>query len=52
MFSVSFGVAIYYNVLISWCFYYIVSSFASDVPWRDCDSSWNTDGTSMICGWF
>ena len=46
MFALSFGVAIYYNVLISWCFYYIVSAFAKDVPWRKCGNSWNTDGKS------
>lgn len=43
MLVVSFLVAIYYNVIIAWCLYYLFESFRSDVPWRHCKNDWNTD---------
>ncbi len=42
MLIVSFLVAIYYNVIIAWCLYYLFESFRSDVPWRHCRNKWNT----------
>ena len=42
MLVVSLLVAIYYNVIIAWCLYYLFESFRSDVPWRHCRNSWNT----------
>lgn len=33
-------VCIYYNMVIAYTIHYIFSSFAKDVPWADCDSSW------------
>eukprot|EP00794_Sanderia_malayensis_P013971 gene13971-15428_t len=42
MLVVSFLVAIYYNVIIAWCLYYLFESFRSDVPWRHCKNKWNT----------
>ena len=27
---------------VGWCFFYMFASFASDVPWKDCDHDWNS----------
>jgi solute carrier family 6 amino acid transporter-like protein 5/7/9/14 len=37
---VSLIVAIYYNVVMSYCLYYIFASFASEVPWAKCSEDW------------
>ena len=34
--------ALYYNVLIAYCFYYLVASFQLVVPWSTCGNWWNT----------
>jgi len=34
--------ALYYNVLIAYCFYYLVASFQLIVPWSTCGNWWNT----------
>lgn len=33
---VTFFVALYYNVIITWCFYYLFNSFQSPLPWASC----------------
>ncbi|XP_067006264.1 sodium- and chloride-dependent transporter XTRP3 [Anabrus simplex] len=33
---VTFFVALYYNVIITWCFYYLFNSFQSPLPWGEC----------------
>ncbi|KAF5301215.1 hypothetical protein FQA39_LY10801 [Lamprigera yunnana] len=33
---VTFFVALYYNVIITWCFYYLFNSFQSPLPWATC----------------
>ena len=48
MFVVSFISSIYYNMLIAYSLFYIIASFASDVPWRGCDNWWNTPGRSRL----
>ncbi|ELU16974.1 hypothetical protein CAPTEDRAFT_180018 [Capitella teleta] len=35
-------VAMYYNTIIAWSLYFLVSSFRSQVPWATCGNSWNT----------
>ncbi|KAL1115171.1 hypothetical protein AAG570_007202 [Ranatra chinensis] len=34
--TVTFFVALYYNVIITWCFYYLFNSFQSPLPWAEC----------------
>ncbi|PIO70401.1 sodium-dependent neutral amino acid transporter B(0) family protein [Teladorsagia circumcincta] len=38
---VSYLVALYYNVIITWCLYYLKESFALDLPWGTCPRSEN-----------
>nr|KAG5690002.1 hypothetical protein BaRGS_007304 [Batillaria attramentaria] len=33
----------YYNVILTWAFYYFFSSFTSELPWTGCDHDWNSD---------
>ncbi|XP_059471296.1 sodium-dependent neutral amino acid transporter B(0)AT3 isoform X2 [Neocloeon triangulifer] len=33
---VTFFVALYYNVIITWCFYYLFNSFQYPLPWAEC----------------
>uniref|UniRef100_A0A5K3EHC9 Transporter n=2 Tax=Mesocestoides corti TaxID=53468 RepID=A0A5K3EHC9_MESCO len=32
----------YYNVILSWIFFYLFASMAKTVPWSTCGNSWNT----------
>lgn len=33
---VTFFVALYYNVIITWCFFYLFNSFQNPLPWATC----------------
>lgn len=33
---VSLLLAIYYNAIITWCFFYMFNSFQKDLPWKEC----------------
>lgn len=46
MMIVSFLCTVYYNVIIAWCLYYLSQSLRSEVPWKNCGNSWNTDECS------
>ncbi|KAM6463163.1 sodium-dependent serotonin transporter [Liasis olivaceus] len=39
---IAFYVASYYNTIMAWALYYLVSSFSSELPWISCKNSWNT----------
>ncbi|KAK2703920.1 hypothetical protein QYM36_017741, partial [Artemia franciscana] len=41
---ISFLLATYYNVIIAWVMYYLVSSFSNELPWSSCqNNTWSTD---------
>ncbi|CAJ0947146.1 unnamed protein product, partial [Mesorhabditis belari] len=40
---VSYLVALYYNVIITWCLYYLGQSFSLELPWAHCPT--NENGT-------
>ncbi|CAF92952.1 unnamed protein product, partial [Tetraodon nigroviridis] len=35
-------IAFYYNTIMAWALYYLLSSFQSTLPWSTCTNSWNT----------
>ena len=39
-------VAIYYNMIIGWSFYYLFASFTSELPWEKCRAEWATPSKS------
>jgi Sodium:neurotransmitter symporter family len=47
--GIGFGICIiatymawFYNTIIAWAVYFLFHSFRADVPWRNCNNSWNT----------
>ena len=38
--------AVSYIVIQAWAFFYLFSSFSSEVPWASCRNAWNTGGTA------
>lgn len=39
---IAFYIASYYNTIIAWALYYLISSFTEQLPWTSCENSWNT----------
>ena len=39
---ISFLLTTYYNVIMSWALFYLASSFTAELPWEQCDHSWNS----------
>lgn len=48
MFLMSGLVAIYYNMILAWGLFYLISSFTTTLPWSSCDNWWNTDGNYKL----
>ncbi|KAL1513133.1 hypothetical protein ABEB36_002593 [Hypothenemus hampei] len=46
---VTFFVALYYNVIITWCFYYLFNSFRLELPWQNCPIDPATNATLKEC---
>ncbi|XP_013776785.1 sodium- and chloride-dependent glycine transporter 2-like [Limulus polyphemus] len=46
MITISLLVAIYYNVIMGYCLYYMGQSFRSDVPWSSCYEWWGADNNT------
>ncbi|XP_022235624.1 sodium- and chloride-dependent glycine transporter 2-like [Limulus polyphemus] len=46
MVVISILVAIYYNVIMGYCLYYMGQSFRSEVPWSGCHEWWGADNTT------
>lgn len=36
-------IAFYYNTIMAWALYYLLSSFRPTLPWTTCTNSWNTE---------
>ncbi|XP_026677340.1 sodium-dependent dopamine transporter-like [Diaphorina citri] len=39
---VAFYVSFYYNVIIGWALYFLFASTTSELPWLNCNNTWNT----------
>ncbi|XP_051521830.1 sodium-dependent serotonin transporter-like isoform X2 [Myxocyprinus asiaticus] len=35
-------IAFYYNTIMAWALYYLLSSFRATLPWTTCNNQWNT----------
>jgi SNF family Na+-dependent transporter len=49
MCTLSLIVAIYYNVVMAYCLYYMFASFTSVLPWQTCDPNWGADLARYTC---
>ncbi|XP_058531948.1 sodium-dependent serotonin transporter isoform X2 [Ochotona princeps] len=39
---IAFYIASYYNTIMAWALYYLISSFTDQLPWTSCQNTWNT----------
>ncbi|XP_076000662.1 solute carrier family 6 member 4a [Genypterus blacodes] len=42
IFFIDLYVSFYYNTIMAWALYYLMSSFQAVLPWATCTNSWNT----------
>ena len=40
-------VCVYYNIIITWTFYYLFMSMRKVLPWSDCSNAWNDERCSL-----
>eukprot|EP00092_Neocalanus_flemingeri_P033536 GFUD01036454.1.p1 GENE.GFUD01036454.1~~GFUD01036454.1.p1 ORF type:complete len:609 (+),score=101.36 GFUD01036454.1:134-1960(+) len=40
---ISFLLSTYYNVILSWALFYLISSFQDPLPWVGCNNWWNSE---------
>ncbi|XP_037632202.1 solute carrier family 6 member 4a [Sebastes umbrosus] len=40
-------IAFYYNTIMAWALYYLISSFRPTLPWTTCTNSWNTPNCNL-----
>ncbi|TSL82618.1 Lysophosphatidylcholine acyltransferase 1 [Bagarius yarrelli] len=45
---ISLYVGFYYNVIIAWALFYLFSSFTSELPWVNCNNTWNSANCSDL----
>ena len=43
MVIISMVVAIYYNVIMAYCLFYLFNSFRQVLPWTECDTQWSDE---------
>ena len=48
MCCLSLYIGTYYNIILSWAFFYIFSSFSSSLPWASCGNWWNTEACRRV----
>uniref|UniRef100_A0A1I8BTP1 Transporter n=1 Tax=Meloidogyne hapla TaxID=6305 RepID=A0A1I8BTP1_MELHA len=47
MLFVSTLLAIYYNLITAWAFYYMINSLKFSLPWTTCGNEWNSENCSV-----
>ncbi|XP_051577523.1 sodium-dependent dopamine transporter-like [Myxocyprinus asiaticus] len=45
---ISLYVGFYYNVIIAWALFYLFSSFSGELPWINCNNTWNSPNCSDL----
>uniref|UniRef100_A0A183BTC4 Transporter n=1 Tax=Globodera pallida TaxID=36090 RepID=A0A183BTC4_GLOPA len=47
MVFISCIISVYYNIITSWAFYYMINSLKFPLPWATCGNSWNSENCSV-----
>ncbi|KAF7629202.1 hypothetical protein Mgra_00009265 [Meloidogyne graminicola] len=47
MLFISVLIAIYYNLITAWAFYYMINSLKFSLPWTTCGNEWNSENCSI-----